>query len=135
MGGSEGNQADVRIEQTVGILLRVGVTVAAVVVLIGGVLYLFQYGHENAVQQQIFRSEPPDLRSPVGIVKDALTGDSRAIIQLGLLLLLATPIARVLFSVFAFASQRDYLYVVLTLVVLTVLLASLFLNHWLMTEI
>ena len=39
------------------------------------------------------------------------------------------------FSVFAFARQGDYLYVALTLVVLSLLLASLFLNHWLMTEI
>jgi uncharacterized membrane protein len=135
MGGVEGNQADVRIEQTVGILLRVGVTLAAVVVLCGGALYLIQHGDEPRPEYKPFKGEPPELCSPVGIVKDATTGESRGIIQLGLLLLLATPIARVLFSVFAFARQRDHLYVALTLVVLTLLLASLFLNHWLMTEI
>jgi uncharacterized membrane protein len=134
MNESEGNKADVRIEQTVGILLRVGVTLAAVVVLAGGALYLFRHGGEEP-HYRTFTGERSDLRSPVGIVQYALTGGSRAIIQFGLLLLLATPVARVLFSVFAFAHQRDYLYVALTLVVLTLLLASLFLNHWLMSEI
>ena len=46
------------------------------------------------------------------------------IIQMGLLLLIATPVARVVFSVFAFAVQRDSLYVAVTLVVLVVLALS-----------
>jgi uncharacterized membrane protein len=49
--------------------------------------------------------------------------------------LLATPVARVAFSVYDFARQRDYLYVVLTLIVLGILLVSLFLNRWLATEL
>jgi uncharacterized membrane protein len=134
MGGNEGNQADVRIEQTVGILLRVGVTLAAVVVLAGGGFYLLGHGHETP-DYRTFKGEPSDLRGPVAIVTEALTRDTRGIIQFGLLLLLATPIARVLFSVFAFLRQRDYLYVVLTLVVLTLLLGSLFLNRWLTSEL
>jgi uncharacterized membrane protein len=60
-----------------------------------------------------------------GIVRDALTLRGRGIIQLGLLLLIATPVARVAFSVAAFAFQRDRLYVVVTLVVLAILLYSL----------
>jgi uncharacterized membrane protein len=48
------------------------------------------------------------------------------VIQLGLLLLIATSIARVGFSVFAFAIERDRLYAAITLVVLAVLFASLF---------
>jgi uncharacterized membrane protein len=52
-----------------------------------------------------------------------------AVIQLGLLLLVATPVARVIFSVFAFAWERDWLYVLLTLIVLAVLLYSLFAAH------
>ena len=52
--------------------------------------------------------------------------NGRAIIQLGLLLLIATPVARVLFSAIAFAIERDYMYVVITLIVLAILLYSLF---------
>ena len=48
------------------------------------------------------------------------------LIMVGLLLLMATPVSRVAFSVFGFMHERDYLYVGLTLLVLGVLLYSLF---------
>jgi uncharacterized membrane protein len=69
--------------------------------------------------------EPVDLRSVSGIVRDALALRERGLIQLGLLLLIATPVARVAFSVAAFAMQRDRLYVVVALIVLAVLMYSL----------
>jgi uncharacterized membrane protein len=65
------------------------------------------------------------LRSVSGIVTDALSLQARGIIQLGLLLLVATPVARVAFSAFAFAQQRDRTYVMVTLSVLAVLVYSL----------
>jgi uncharacterized membrane protein len=76
-----------------------------------------------------FQEGPDYLRSPLGIVGHALQGDDRAIIQLGLLLLIATPVARVLFSVVAFALERDLTYVLVTLIVLAVLVYSLFSGH------
>jgi uncharacterized membrane protein len=116
---------DQQVEQVVGNLLRVGVITAAAVVLVGGILYLVRHGDEHAELRR-FASEPPDLRSPLGIAVDAFDWRSRGIIQLGLLLLIATPVARVAFSVYAFIRQRDRLYVVVTLIVLGVLLYSLF---------
>ena len=98
---------------------------AALVVIAGGILYLIHYGAAPP-NYHFFRGEPADLRSVSGIVFDALSFRSRGIIQLGLLLLIATPVARVIFSVVAFALQRDRTYVIVTLVVLTVLLYSLF---------
>jgi uncharacterized membrane protein len=62
-------------------------------------------------------------------MKDVLSFRGRGIIQFGLLLLIATPIARVAFSVVAFAIQRDRLYVVATLIVLAVLMYSLTGGH------
>jgi uncharacterized membrane protein len=44
---------------------------------------------------------------------------------LGILILIATPVARVAFSVFAFAEERDRMYVIVTLIVLALLLFSL----------
>ncbi len=52
-------------------------------------------------------------------------GDGRAIIDIGLLLLIATPVMRVVFSMVAFALEKDRLYVALTLIVLVILLLSL----------
>lgn len=116
--------SDQRVEQLVGGLLRVGVLVAALVVAAGGVEYLRREGHRTH-DYRVFASEPRDLRGVAGILHDVATGSSAGIIQLGLLLLMATPVARVLLSVIAFALQRDRLYVGVTLVVLSVLLYSL----------
>jgi len=115
---------DQRIENIVGNLLRAGVLVSAVVVLCGGVLYLIKYGHASA-DYRIFRGEPTDLKSVSGIVRDAFTLHSRGLIQLGLLLLIATPVARVAFSIFGFAEEKDRMYVVFTVIVLLILLYSL----------
>jgi uncharacterized membrane protein len=115
---------DERVEQIMGNLLRAGVILAAAVVLVGGVVYLSRHGTEIQ-DHRAFQGEPKDLTSPYGIVLDAWTLRGRGLIQFGLLLLVATPVARVVFSVFAFARERDYTYVVVTLIVLALLLFSL----------
>ena len=119
---------DQKVEEGIGNLLRVGVTLAAAVVLFGGSIYLARHGR-TAPQYHVFRGEPADLRTISGIVKAALAFQGRGLIQLGLLLLIATPVARVAFSVAAFAIQRDRLYVVVTLIVLAVLVYSLAGGH------
>jgi uncharacterized membrane protein len=115
---------DERVENVIGNLLRAGVILAAAVVLAGGVLYVVKYGHRKP-QYGVFQGEPSDLRSVSQIFEDAISWHSRGLIQLGLLILIATPVARVAFSVVAFAAERDWLYVVVTLIVLAVLLYSL----------
>lgn len=116
---------DQRIEIIIGALLRTGVILAAAVVLFGAVVYLAHHGNE-VPNYAVFRGEPENLKSASDIVHGALGMSGQAIIQLGLLLLIATPVARVLFSAIAFAIERDYMYVVITLVVLATLLYSLF---------
>lgn len=116
---------DDRVDQTLGTLLRAGVLLAASVVFAGGVWFLARYGW-SAPDYRNFRGEPADLRSVGGILGNAVRGRPTNLIQLGLLLLIATPIARVAFSVFAFAARRDRMYVSITLVVLAVLFSSLF---------
>ena len=112
------------VERLIGNLLQAGVILASAVVLLGGVIYLARHGL-SAPQYHVFRGEPTDLRTLSGIMREASTLQGRGIIQLGLLLLIATPVARVAFSVAAFAIQRDRLYVVVTLIVLAILLFSL----------
>jgi uncharacterized membrane protein len=115
---------DQKIENIVGNLLRAGVLLSAVVVLCGGILYLIKYGHAPA-DYRIFRGEPTDLTSVSGIVRDAFALHSRGLVQLGLLLLIATPVARVAFSIFGFAEEKDRMYVAFTVIVLLILLYSL----------
>ena len=119
---------DLEIEIIIGTLLRTGVILAAGVVLLGAAVYLAHYG-VHAMDYRTFHGDPEFLRSLTGIVSGALHLDGRAIIQLGLLLLIATPIARVAFSVVAFAIERDFLYVWVTLFVLAILLYSLLGSH------
>ena len=115
---------DQRIENILGNLLRAGVLLSALVVSIGGVIYLLRHGH-SPMDFRVFRGEPADLRDARGIIRDTLALRGRGIIQLGLLLLVATPVARVAFSIFGFAEERDRMYVVFTVIVFSILLYSL----------
>lgn len=116
---------DGRVETIMGNLLRAGVVLSAAVVSIGAVLYLSRYGSQPP-HYRIFRGEPGDLRHLTDVVKFAFDKHSRGWIQVGLLLLIATPVARVIFSVYAFVRERDWLYVGITLIVLSILACSLF---------
>jgi len=124
MAENEPESTGRHMEVILAYLLRAGVILSAVVVAVGGLAFLIRHGGE-APQYHAFRGEPAGLRSLSGILAHALTLSSRGWIQLGLILLILTPIARVAFSVFAFARQRDRAYVVVTLIVLALLLYSL----------
>lgn len=124
MSSPETGAVDKRVDEIIGNLLRTGVLLAAAVVFLGGVLFLIHYGSSPATYR-IFRGEPSDLRHFGDIFHQALALDPRGIIQLGILLLIATPIARVIFTVFAFVCERDWIYVGVTLIVLTILIYSI----------
>jgi len=120
--------SDARLEAIMGNLLRSGVLLAATVVLAGGVLYIIRHGPESP-HYSVFTGEPSDLRQLSGIIGDAIAFKARGIIQLGLLLLILTPVARVALAIFGFAIGRDRMYVVVSTVVLAILLFSLLGGH------
>ena len=119
---------DKRMDEIIGTLLRTGVTLAAAFVLFGGAVYLVRH-HTPATNYAVFQSEPAELRSLRGISHEALAFSGRALIQFGLLILIATPVARVAFSIFAFLYERDWTYVLITAIVLVLLLYSLLGAH------
>jgi uncharacterized membrane protein len=121
--------SDERAEQVVGNLLRVGVVLSALVVGLGGLLFLVREGPKPEQIPHEFHPEAAEDRRPLTILRDAWRLKSDGLIELGLLLLILTPIARVAFSVLAFALQRDRVYVLVTLLVLAILLYSLFSGH------
>jgi uncharacterized membrane protein len=116
--------SDARIDEVIGNLLRAGAAVSSLIVLVGGVLYLIRHGTELP-NYHVFYGEPSELRNVLRIVKFASSYSGRGIIQFGLLLLIATPVMRVAFTVISFVLQRDRVYVGVTLIVLAVLLLSL----------
>ena len=114
-----------QMEKSIGTLLKTGVITAALVVLAGGILYLVRHG-TALPDYRVFSGEPDEFKSVSGIIFGVWSIRARAWIQLGLLILIATPVARVAFSIVAFALQRDRIYVVITLIVFAVLIFSLF---------
>jgi uncharacterized membrane protein len=113
-----------RIELALAMLLRAGVIVAAALVLIGGVLYLIREGRLHPDYGR-FTGEPGNMQHPMSVLAAALALQPLGLIQLGVMVLLATPVVRVAFSLLAFARERDRTYVAMTAVVLLVLVLSL----------
>jgi uncharacterized membrane protein len=116
--------SDRDLEIVVGNILRFGVSASAAVVSVGGFIYLWRHGGEP-FGAGVFRGEPEYFRTVPGILRSVLAGRGRGIIQLGLLMLIATPVARVAFAAAGFALERDRLYVVVALLVLALLAYSL----------
>lgn len=113
-----------KLEKTIGNLLRWGVILSAVVVQAGGIAYLIAHGTEPA-RYHTFRGEPADLRSVGGIIHGLLHLRAASVIQFGLLILIATPVARVAFSLVAFTAERDRTYMLITVLVFAILVYSL----------
>lgn len=114
---------DHQLELAIGRLLQAGVLLAAVVVAVGGIAMLAHHGQSPA-DFHTFRPLA-ELGSLLGIAHGVMSRDSQAIVQLGLVLLIATPIARVAFTLCAFVLQRDRLYVGITTAVLALLVYGL----------
>jgi uncharacterized membrane protein len=116
---------DRKVEDLVGNLLRAGVFLSALIVFVGAVVYLARHGGELA-DYRVFHGEPNQLRTIPGVLQEAFSFQGRGIIQLGLLLLIATPVARVVLSIVGFAAERDRMYVGFATIVLIILMYSLF---------
>lgn len=117
----------------IGKLLRYGVILSCIVTTIGGILYVIQ--HHGSIPDysptpfgEEFSGAAHYLRSFSSILEGAFALDGAAIIQLGVMILIATPVLRVAISVFAFLFEKDYLYVVITLIVLAIIIANMVLG-------
>jgi uncharacterized membrane protein len=108
----------------IGNLLRGGVLLSTAIVIIGGIIYLYRHG-EQYPEYKTFHSQPIEFRTITGVFHSVWEGRGRGIIQLGILVLIATPIFRVAFSVVGYLVEKDYLYVAITLLVLCIILFSM----------
>ncbi len=122
---NEPRWTDHQVDMVIGRLLQIGVLLAAAVTLAGGLLYLAHHG-AVAPDFRSFTGAPAALRSLSAIARGVAAGDSASLVQLGLVLLILTPMARVALTLGAFLIQKDRLYVGLTTIVLAVLVYGLF---------
>lgn len=116
---------DKDIQQFIGTLLRLGVVISCLVAIAGGIIYLYLHG-AGKPEYHIFKGAAQPMRSLNGIIQSASQDHGRGIIQLGVVILIATPILRVFFSGLAFMLEKDYLYTFISLLVLAIILFSMF---------
>ena len=112
----------------IGWVLRIGVIVSVVIVFLGGIIFLYRHGHEVADHRQ-FKGIPNFVQTAGGIFHGVFTLRGQAIIQLGIALLIATPVLRVIFSAIGFVMEKDKLYLFISLLVLGIIFASMLTGH------
>lgn len=112
-----------RIQIIIGQLLRIGVFASIGIAFIGGAIYLTRHGQEVA-DYSSFKGIPNYVQ-PSRLFKSVLELRGRAIIQVGIILLIATPVVRLIFSAIGFFAEKDYRYTAITLLVLGIILFSM----------
>lgn len=120
----DGNNVGEGIELWLAGVLHWGILLAAVAIAVAGALYLARHGND-APQYHQFHGEPRALLSVSGILRNAAQGQTLGLLMAGLLLLIATPIARVVGALLAFAVRRDLMYAIISSTVLAGLLLGL----------
>jgi len=117
---------DKDISLIIGKILRWGVYLALSVTLIGGLIYLVHQHGQISMQHSVFVETDEDLLSFIkSMLHGVGRGDGLSIIELGILLLIATPLTRVIFSLWAFKKEGDRMYVIITLLVLFIITISI----------
>jgi uncharacterized membrane protein len=119
------SQDDRQMDIAIGHILRIGVSVAASIVLTGWIMFLG--GARGTVPDyRHFHDQPISITKMASLLHGVAVLDSLSIMQAGVLLLIATPVLRVIFCVAAFAARKDGRYVLISASVLAVLIYSLF---------
>lgn len=119
---------DTDMQVVIGWVLRIGVIVSISIVFFGGIIFLYRHGHEIADHKK-FTGIPDFIRTPGGIIDSIFAFRGQAIIQFGIILLIATPILRVIFSAIGFVLEKDRLYVFISLLVLLIIFISTLSGH------
>lgn len=115
---------DQQMQRVIGNVLRYGVFTSAAIVIVGSIIFLLHHGRQIADYHNFSGNLSP-FRSVADIWSGVCQGEGIAIIQMGVAVLLATPIVRVLCSAISFLLEKDYLYVLITFIVLAIITFSM----------
>lgn len=109
----------------IGNLLRYGVWISLSVAFIGGIVYLMHHGSEIE-DYSVFKENDRNIFEVIStVVNGAIDGQGEYLIFFGIILLFLTPVFRVLLSLFSFMLEKDYLYVLITLIVILIIITSI----------
>jgi uncharacterized membrane protein len=112
-------------QKIVGNLLRYGVWISLSVAFIGGIVYLLHHGNEIE-NYSVFKENDQNIFEVIAAVYNGVVqGRGESIIFFGIVLLFLTPVFRVLLSLFSFLLEKDYLYVVITTIVIGIIIMSI----------
>lgn|ERR1700761_978987 len=125
---SRGKFKDADMQLIIGWILRSGVAVSMVIVVIGGLFFLYRHGH-SVPDFRTFKGVPDFISTPEGVFNGVIHLKGQAIIQLGIVLLIATPVLRVIFAGIGFLLEKDYLYTLISLIVLLIIIISMISGH------
>ncbi len=117
---------DIDLNQSVGNLLRLGVMVSVVISLLG-FAKLFSEGFEMPTDYS--RLEVPDHEIWSAFFSALMRLEGIAIIQLGILMLIFTPLLRIIFAMVGYFREKDYTYVVISLLVILIMVISFLMGY------
>ncbi len=114
------NINDDKLELLLSNLLKIGVIISGIITFIGAILFLFQHGFEISNYHD-FKPHPFHLSDLNSFFRSIISFRPESIMELGLLILIATPVLRVFLSFLAYSFQKDYMYIIFSLIVLMVM--------------
>ncbi len=109
----------------IGNLLRYGVWISLSVAFIGGIVYLLHHGNDIEDYSVFTENDQNIFQVIANIYRGVIQGKGESIIFFGVILLFLTPVFRVLLSLFSFLLEKDYLYVVITSIVIGIIILSI----------
>jgi uncharacterized membrane protein len=115
-------------QQLLGHELRTGTIVSITIVFIGGVFFIYRHGHSIS-NYRTFKGIPSFIQTASGIFHGIGALKGQAMIQLGIVLLIATPILRIVFSAIGFVLEKDYMYLAISILVLGIISFSMMSGH------
>lgn len=113
-----------KMQQIIANIMTIGVIIAISLMLIGEISYLIMHYNVPRPNAHIFHGEPKDLENLYDLIKSVFSGNLKAVIQLGIFLLLINPLVRVFVVGLSFKLQKNKLYAWISLFVFCALLIS-----------
>lgn len=122
------NFTDVDLNRSVGNLLRLGVVLSVTISLVG-FIKLFLEGFTMPKKYSMLDLGDTSEQVWTKFWESLIKGEGMAIIQLGILILIFTPLMRIIFALIGYLKEKDYIYVVISSIVLAIMTISFFAGY------